>query len=112
VRPAEKPRRLRTPALAKDCFVRDPAADLREIAGERFLVSARSQAVFGLNAVAAGVWGLLEQPITEEEIGEIVAAAFPRVDRAEVARDVRALLDRLVRDGLALAGQSPREKSA
>jgi hypothetical protein len=46
------------------------------------------------------------------EIGEIVAVAFPRVDPAEVARDVRALLDRLVRDGLALAGQSPREKSA
>ncbi len=102
--PREKPRTPRKPALGRDRLVRDPTAELREIDGERFLVSSRSQAIFGLNPVAAGVWGLLEAPITEEEIGALVTAAFPNIEPAEVARDVHALLRRLVREGLVLAG--------
>lgn len=103
-RPAEESAALVEPAIAKGQFVRDRAAALREVDGERFLVSSRSEGVFGLDPVAAGIWDLLAEPISEAEIADALVCAFPATDPAEITRDVGALLRRLVEDELVVEG--------
>jgi hypothetical protein len=107
LREEETPRDMqpiaRTPKPKNEAaFVREPSAELRRIDGAAFLVSARTEGIYGLNTIAAGIWAMLEEPLREAEIVETVAAAFPDRAPPEVAQDVRKLLRGLLAEKLVI----------
>ena len=71
---------------------------LQEQEGDAFLVHLDSGRFFGLNATGLIVWNALKDG---EDPHEAVAARWPRVDPEERRRDVDALVDALLRAGLA-----------
>jgi hypothetical protein len=75
---------------------RNPAVKLCAIDGELFLVDADGEGIHHLNPVGAGVWNLLADPISEREAVEVLAGAFPDVERARIERDIAILLAELI----------------
>lgn len=84
-------------------LVRNPGVTLHLIDGEAFLAgSGETAAIHHLNAVGAGIWNLLAQPMDEAEAAEVLAMAFPDVAPDTVARDVAALFAGLHASGFAV----------
>lgn len=69
----------------------NPAIKLHAVDGELFLADAEGLAIHHLNAMGAGLWNLLAQPVTEAEAAEVLSGAFPDADPVVISRDVRAL---------------------
>ena len=69
----------------------NPAIKLHAVDGELFLADAEGVAIHHLNAMGAGLWNLLAEPVTEAEATEVLCGAFPDADPAAISRDVRAL---------------------
>ena len=79
-------------------YARAARVDLREVEGELFLAGS-DDAIYHLNPVGAGVWRLLEEPASRCEVTDVVAAAFPHVERETIENDVTSLLAGLVAAG-------------
>jgi Coenzyme PQQ synthesis protein D (PqqD) len=77
-----------------------PGVALRAVDNDIFLVNSDNAAVFHLNAVAAGVWHILEQSTTLAAAIDAVRQAFPAADARKVNRDVRNVFDALEQGGL------------
>ena len=69
----------------------NPAIKLHAVDGELFLADAEGLAIHHLNAMGAGLWNLLAEPVTEAEAAEVLCGAFPDADPAAIAHDVRTL---------------------
>lgn len=65
-----------------------------ELADEAVVLSLRDGVYYGLNAVAARVWDLVQEPRTIREIGEILMDEY-EIDRESCTRDLLDLVDRL-----------------
>ncbi len=74
-------------------FDQMPGVILRAVDDDLFLVSEGAAEVFHLNAVAASLWRLLEQPTTLATAISVLRAAFPEADARRVKRDVRNLFE-------------------
>lgn len=68
-----------------------------------FLVEPRTEEVFHLNPLAAGIWRALAEPASREEVVALLRAAFPEANEAELARDSAAILDRLLAEGFVVS---------
>ena len=55
---------------------------------------------FGLNAVGARIWNLIQEPRTVRDIRDLLLEEY-EVDRERCENDLLALLDRLAAEGLA-----------
>src|SRR5690606_5499087 len=76
-------------SLNQDLLLRrNPAVRMRTVDGEVFLTDAEGWGIHHLNASGAGLWRLLEQPVTTREAVDVMAAAFPAVSRQMLERDV------------------------
>lgn len=75
-------------------LTRNPEIVAREIDDAVFLVGAGNDAVFHLNPVGAAIWRLLAEPISEAELRQTLADAFPQIPAGQVSRD----LEKLIRD--------------
>jgi hypothetical protein len=84
-------------------YQRHPAVVLNAVDDELFLVDPRSEAIYHLNPVAAGLWRLLGERTTADDAIEVLRAAFPAVDRRQIERDVTALLADLSANRLVVA---------
>jgi hypothetical protein len=73
---------------------------LRAVDNDIFLVKSGDAAVFHLNAVAASLWHMLEQPTSLAMAIDAVQKAFPAADARKVKRDVRDAFDALHKGGL------------
>ncbi len=73
-----------------------------EIDGKHFLADNESGRITLLNETAAAVWNALGGSMTEREIVDLMAIAFPEVDVATIAGDVRSSLMTLVDAGLVI----------
>ena len=60
--------------------------------GDAFLADANGAAIHHLNAVGSAIWNLLAEPITIEQIIELLLVAFPEAEAGQVERDVRKLI--------------------
>jgi hypothetical protein len=71
-----------------------PDVLFQEVAGEIVLLDLESENYFGLDAVGARIWTLLQ---TGSKVGEVVDALLQEfdVDRATLEADVADLLERL-----------------
>ena len=76
-----------------------------DLDGETVLLNLKSGTYYGLNAVAARVWGLLQQPRTAAEVCAAVTDRYA-VDPDRCRRDVEALLEKLVAEGLVEVGHA------
>ncbi len=74
-----------------------------EVDDDIFLVEPRTEEVFHLNPMAAGIWRALAEPASREEIVFLLRAAFPEGDDATFARDAAATLDRLLAEGFVVS---------
>lgn len=81
-------------------FVQTGGVTLRAVGEDIFLVKPGDAAIYHLNAVAANLWRLLEQPITLDRAIHAVRQAFPHVDTGRVKRDVRSVFVTLRDQGL------------
>jgi hypothetical protein len=74
---------------------------------EAFLADATGSAIHHLNPVGSAIWNLLRQPITIEQIIELLLVAFPDAEANQVEADVRKLIKTLKAKNLLLDG--PRQ---
>ncbi len=72
----------------------------RKIDDEIFLIGAENQSLFHLNALAAAIWNLLEEPLTIDDAVEIISKAFPEMPADAISSDVGKLIKRLAANDL------------
>jgi hypothetical protein len=94
----EVPSRLIRPRVAR--FTQAPGVTLRAVDNDIFLMKPDDEAVFHLNAMAASLWHLLEQPTTIATAIAAVRQVFPGADARRVKHDVRNIFDALQQGGL------------
>jgi trimethylamine:corrinoid methyltransferase-like protein len=70
-----------------------------DLGGEVAILDLAGGVYYGLDAVGARVWELVQKPIEVHEIQETIIEEYD-VDRARVERDVHAFLKRLTDEGL------------
>lgn len=83
-------------------YCRNPAVSTTAVEDDLFLVEPEGQDVYYLDAMTSGIWRLLEEAASREEILATYAEAFPDQDAATLSRDVGAALDDMVARGLVL----------
>jgi hypothetical protein len=76
-----------------------PEVLFQEVSGEMVLLDLASESYFGLDAVGARIWGLLESGATVGETLDTLMQEY-EVERETLEADVGELLDRLLEAGL------------
>lgn len=72
--------------------------------GESFLADGEGASIHHLNSIGSAIWSLLAEPISPEQMIDILQTAFPGVDREQIGNDVYALLDSLRHKQLIVKG--------
>lgn len=72
----------------------------REIGGGLYLADPEGRGIHRMDALAAAIWDLLEEPMDREELARILAESFPGTPADRIAADLEALLARLAEAGL------------
>jgi hypothetical protein len=84
------------PRPGKDHPVRQRAGAIAERIGDTlYLADPEGLAIHRMDALASVLWSLLEEPVTQQDILELLLEAFPGTDEERVASDVKGLLDML-----------------
>jgi len=78
---------------------RHPKTQFREVGDEMFLVHPDGEQIHNLNPMAAALWRLMEEPITGQDMADIVQAAFPIMARTKVENDINQVLSQLLNLG-------------
>ena len=81
-------------------YTRNPEARETELDGEIFLVEPKTEEVFYLDEMGAGLWRLMTAPLSMEDAISVYQAAFPDIDAVRVQNDLRIALQALVDRGL------------
>lgn len=76
-----------------------PEVLFQEVSGEMVLLDLASESYFGLDAIGARIWGLLESGATVGEALDTLMQEY-EVERETLEADVGELLDRLLEAGL------------
>ncbi len=112
---SERPSRAASPAVGalgkgdgflKPRFKRNPKVVETAVDHNVFLVNPDNQAIHQLNAIGAALWRLLAEPIGVEQAVGILHEAFPDVSKAQIERDVAALVADLAGRGLLIDSRS------
>lgn len=80
--------------LSNEYFIQNNKTQRIRIEGESFLTSPDRKAIYHLNLVGSGIWELLAEPISKEEIVSTLVEAFPQVERSTIKKDVTEILKR------------------
>jgi hypothetical protein len=67
-----------------------------DLSGEVVILNMRSGEYFGLNAVGARIWELIQKPRTVLDVRDRLMEEFPEVDEAQCTRDLLDLVAELV----------------
>jgi hypothetical protein len=82
---------------------RSPAVLAAEVDGEVVMMSIERGHYFGLDDIGSDIWKRLELPCTFSALIDGLATDYD-ADRATIATDVRALLDRMMADDVVRPG--------
>lgn len=74
--------------------------ETREVGDDLFLASSGPGQIFHLNQIAAAIWRLLEEPMTQDELVALFAEAFPDQPRDRIEQDIAGFVADLLRRGL------------
>ncbi len=80
-------------------FSRSSDMVFSEVDGDITLMHVESGNYYALTRVGAAIWGLLDEPITLQELCETLMRRY-RVGPDQCREEVAALLDRLLAEGL------------
>lgn len=70
-----------------------------ELGGEAVILSLINGVYYGLDPVGARIWQLVQEPVTLEQIRDVLRAEY-NVEAAELRVDIRELLEQLAEHGL------------
>jgi hypothetical protein len=70
-----------------------------DLAGEVAILDIKSGIYYGLNAVGAQIWNLIQEPKTVDEVCETILEEYD-VEAGRCARDILTLLQALLANGL------------
>ena len=87
-------------------MLRHPQTDFREVDEDVFLVHPDGVGIYNLNPTAAAIWRLMghsvDEPMTGDEMAEIMSAAFTAIPPARIKSDVENVLAELLNEGFAV----------
>ena len=83
-------------------YVKNKILIERNINNDSFLVNPETEEIFYLNALSSAIWQLLEQPITLEEVVDIISKAFPDILPEQIYRDTSALFSEFIKKDIVL----------
>jgi Coenzyme PQQ synthesis protein D (PqqD) len=84
---------------AKSCVVATRNQVSSDLGGEIAILDLEGGMYYGLDAVGARIWSLLQDPRTVEEIRDVLVGEY-QVESNRCERDLLALVQRLVEEGL------------
>jgi hypothetical protein len=70
-----------------------------DLGGEIAILDLKGETYYGLDAVGARIWSLIQEPRTVEEVRDILVSEY-EVDPDRCKSDLTALLQRLADEGL------------
>jgi len=91
------------------CYMRQADISVVKVDGEGFLADVQGAAIHHLNPVGSAIWTLLAEPMTLNEMVELLLVAFPEASRDQVESDVDTLIKSLMSRKLLIAGPQPDE---
>jgi len=74
----------------------------RKIDNVSFLVNPVTEEIFYLNSLSSAIWQLLQQPISIEEIVDIVIKAFPNILPERIFKDTSMLFEEFVKKDIVM----------
>jgi len=74
-----------------------------DLTGETIILNSKSGVYFGLNAVGASIWNLIQEPKTVKEIQDAILAKY-QVEPEQCESDILALLQDMQTEGLIEVG--------
>ena len=77
-------------------FVRHHWVTSEQIEHDLFLLDTKLNKIHFLNGTAAIVWEMLGEPVSQSDLVEDFATAFPVVSPGKIRRDIAAVLEKLV----------------
>jgi hypothetical protein len=86
------------------CYLRKADISVVTVDGEGFLADVQGAAIHHLNPVGSAIWTLLAEPMTLDEMIELILTAFPEVNRVQVENDVGTLIESLMSKQLIVNG--------
>ena len=86
--------------ISDGCLIRNKLVQKIRIEDENFLASPDGKAIYHLNQIGSGIWELLAEPTSKEDIISILEAAFPGTEKSTIEKDVKKLLKRFQSKGL------------
>lgn len=92
--------------LAPGHYRRNPEIKIMQLDEQSFLADQQGAAIHHLNPIGSAIWTLLAQPMSREEIIEVLLTAFPDIDVDQVRRDVDNLVGELMRKNLLQSGSN------
>lgn len=72
----------------------------REIGGTLYLADPEGRGIHRMDALAAAIWELLEEPLGRQELVAVLEESFPNIAAERLAGDLAGLLARLAEAGL------------
>jgi hypothetical protein len=84
------------PTPGKEEPIRQRAGTIAERIGDTlYLADSEGLAIHRMDALATVIWSVLEEPVTAQDIVDLLIEAFPEADAGKVAADVQSLLTTL-----------------
>ena len=81
--------------LAPGHYRQNPEIKFVQLDDQSFLADREGAAIHHLNSTGSSIWALLAEPMTQDEVIEVLLTAFPDLDRDQVRRDVGNLVEEL-----------------
>ena len=85
-------------------YLRNPDISIAQIEDQVFLADGRGATIHYLNPIGAAIWSLLAEPMTADEVTNLLMTAFPDLERGCIESDLHNLIDELLSRNLLLAG--------
>lgn len=104
---ADRPDTLQSP----EEFQQSPGIYAKALEDRLFLNDPSQGVVCELDLIGAGIWNLLAEPLSAQEVVDILRQVFPEVEPRQIAADVERLLLDLERQGLIRRGCTPPDEA-
>jgi len=90
--------------LLPGCYLRNPDISIVQIEDQMFLADGQGATIHHLNSIGTAIWSLLAEPMTADEMTNLLMAAFPDHEPGSIESDLSSLIDELLSKNLLLAG--------
>ena len=84
--------------------MRKPDISIVEIEDQVFLAEGQGAASRHLNSIGTAIWSLLAEPMTADEMTNLLMTVFLDLERSSIESDLHNLIDKLLSRDLLLAG--------